>query len=223
MIKEELILERQTSEELKLQLEEYMNREERNMDDIESLQVHVQEQEQHIHDLEDRELFYAEQLHMLEMGVKISNWWKTWSWLVVPQNEEDGGEGENLEDKLDVTDRQEAKDMLKDQIASASAIRADYDVKEAQLSEKIWSLQREFDLFIDEMANLLWGEQGMNECYNKKEESLEEVKGLLQNVTTLKKQIIDLEKKEVAYSKTIQEADTIMARVEYSYLSIIHI
>ena len=33
----------------------------------------------------------------------------------------------------------------------------------------------------------------------------------------MKKQVSDLEKKEMAYSKTIQEADTIMARVELSY------
>jgi hypothetical protein len=123
VIKEELIHERHTSEELKMQLEEYMNREERNMDDIESLQIHVQQQEQTIRDLEDREMYYSEQLHLLDMGVKISSWWSTWAWLVAPQ--EEGALESNLVDTMDLNERQEAKDMFKDQLASVSSIKAD--------------------------------------------------------------------------------------------------
>jgi len=46
---------------------------------------------------------------------------------------------------------------------------------------------------------------------------VEKVAALIQAEINLKKQVSDLEKKETAYSKTIQEADTIMARVEVSY------
>ena len=48
IIKDELILERQNNEELKYQLEEFeelLGRDERNQEDLESLQLHIQEQE----------------------------------------------------------------------------------------------------------------------------------------------------------------------------------
>jgi len=214
IIKEELILERQTSYELKFQLEEYMNKDERNQEDLESLQIHIQEQEQVIRDLEDREMYYSEQLHLLNMGVKISNWWKTWSWLLI--NEDDRPEADEvITDKT--PNKQEVKDLLEDQIKSVSAIKIEFEQKELDFANQIKLLQDEYDLFLDEMVSVLWGSNYSNEVSERKEEVIKKVKLLLQNELTLKKQVNDLEKKETAYSKTIQEADTIMARVEYSY------
>merc|ERR1719474_1420305 len=51
--------------------------------------MHMQEQEQLIRELEERESFYSEQLRLLDMGVKISNWWKAWSWIIVPHQPQD--------------------------------------------------------------------------------------------------------------------------------------
>jgi len=215
IIKEELILERQTSDELKFQLEEYMNKDERNQEDLESLQIHIQEQEQVIRDLEDREMYYSEQLHLLNMGVKISNWWKTWSWLLINEEEEKPVEDEVI--PANTPNKQEVKVMLEDQIKSVSAIKIDFEQKELDFANQIRQLQDEYDLFLDEMSNILWGNNYSNEFSERKEEIIKKVKLLLQNELTLKKQVNDLEKKETAYSKTIQEADTIMARVEYSY------
>jgi hypothetical protein len=38
------------------------------------------------------------------MGVKISNWWRTWSWLVVPEEKE-----EKEEEKETETEREEGE------------------------------------------------------------------------------------------------------------------
>ena len=32
------------------------------------------------------------------MGVKISNWWRTWSWLVIPDKDQQEQEGEGEEE-----------------------------------------------------------------------------------------------------------------------------
>ena len=48
IIKDELILERQNNEELKYQLEEFkelLGRDERNQEDLDSLQLHIQKEE----------------------------------------------------------------------------------------------------------------------------------------------------------------------------------
>ena len=41
LVKEELLMERQNNYELKLQMEDFMNKDERNQDDLESLQAHI--------------------------------------------------------------------------------------------------------------------------------------------------------------------------------------
>ena len=87
LVKEELLLERQNNYDLKLQMEEFMNKDERNQDDLDSLQLHIQEQEQIIRDLEDKAIYYNEQLNLLNMGIKIAGWWRTWSWLLVNDEE----------------------------------------------------------------------------------------------------------------------------------------
>merc|ERR1719510_1637508 len=87
MIKDELIMERQNNYELKIQLEEFMNKDERNQEDFDSLQLHIQEQEQVIRELEDRAIYYHEELNLLNMGIKIASWWKTWSWLIINEAE----------------------------------------------------------------------------------------------------------------------------------------
>ena len=212
IIKDELISERQTSEELRIQLEEFMNRDERNMEDIDSLQVHIQQQEAIIRELEEREQFYSDQLGLLDVGVKISNWWKTWSWLVSPQEEM---EDEQFAQKLAEADSAEAKNLLKDRLANVTALQASFEAKEAEFSERLQNLQEEFDSFVDEIVNILCSDE--RESEDRREEVMAKVRMLLRNEGCLKKQISDLEKKESAYSKTIQEADTIMARVEYSY------
>ena len=170
IIKEELILERQTSYELKFQLEEYMNKDERNQEDLESLQIHIQEQEQVIRDLEDREMYYSEQLHLLNMGVKISNWWKTWSWLLI--NEDDRPEADEVITDTDTDktpNKQEVKDLLEDQIKSVSAIKIDFKQKELDFANQIKLLQDEYDLFLDEMVSVLWGSNYSNEISERNE------------------------------------------------------
>merc|ERR1719237_148112 len=59
IIKDELILERQNNDELKYQLEEFLGRDERNQEDLESLQLHIQEQEGVIRELEEREMYFS--------------------------------------------------------------------------------------------------------------------------------------------------------------------
>ena len=216
MIKEELMLERQNNYELKLQLEEFMNKDERNQEDFESLQLHIQEQEAVIRELEDRAIYYNEELNLLNMGIKIASWWRTWSWLIVneedpvlPQLDDDIGD-ENLK-------KQEVKDLLEDQLKNVTTIRSEFEEREQGFANRIQSLQQEYDSFLADMFTVLGGSNHANEASQRRDEIIKKVKLLLHNELALKKQVTDLEKKETAYSKTIQEADSIMARVEYSY------
>ena len=212
------MLERQNNYELKLQLEEFMNKDERNQEDFESLQLHIQEQEAIIRELEDRAMYYNEELNLLNMGIKIASWWKTWSWLLI--NEEDPSPGLTQQDD-DVGNenlkKQEVKDLLEDQLKNVTIIRSEFEEREQGFADRIESLQLEYDSFLADMVSLLGGSNYANELPQRKEEIIKKVKLLLHNELALKKQVTDLEKKETAYSKTIQEADSIMARVEYSY------
>ena len=218
LVKEELLMERQNNYELKLQLEEFMNKDERNQDDLESLQAHIQEQELIIRDLEDKAIYYNEQLNLLNMGIKIAGWWKTWSWLIV--NDEESSD-EHLQDITDshqsALDKQKVKDMLEDQFNNVSAIKTDFEQREQGLASQIELLQHEYDQFLTGLVSLLWGPNNNEDGADCKDEIIKKVRMLLHNELALKKQVNDLEKKETAYTKTIQEADSIMARVEYSY------
>ncbi len=62
LLKEELISERQNTEELKFQLDELLGREERNQEEMEAMQAHIQEQELLIRELEDSAAHAQEQL-----------------------------------------------------------------------------------------------------------------------------------------------------------------
>ena len=221
LVKEELLMERQNNYELKLQMEDFMNKDERNQDDLESLQAHIQEQELIIRELEDKAIYYNEQLNLLNMGIKIAGWWKTWSWLIVNDEESPGERHEDITDSLQpesALDKQKVKDMLEDQFKNVSAIKTDFEQREQSLADQIEILQLEYDQFLSGLVSLLWGpnnnEEAGAEC---KDEIIKKVRMLLHNELALKKQVNDLEKKETAYTKTIQEADSIMARVEYSY------
>lgn len=66
MIKEELLLERQHSDELKLQLEALLEREERGQEDVDQLSAQVQDQEALIRELEETANFYSEQLRYFD-------------------------------------------------------------------------------------------------------------------------------------------------------------
>jgi len=219
LVKEELLLERQNNYDLKLQMEEFMNKDERNQDDLDSLQLHIQEQEQIIRDLEDKAIYYNEQLNLLNMGIKIAGWWRTWSWLLVNDEEIHRINNEsNDSNDAAVINKQKFKDMLEDQYKNVSAIRTDFEQREQGLAQQIECLQQEYDQFLSSLVNLLCvGSNNNNEASDYKDEVIKKVQSLLNNELTLKKQVNDLEKKETAYTKTIQEADTIMARVEYSY------
>ena len=212
-------MERQNNYDLKLQREEFMNKDERNQDDLESLQAHIQEQEQIIRDLEDKAIYYSEQLHLLNMGIKIAGWWKTWSWLLVNDEEQTPIiNDDNIESDTNALDKQRVKDMLEDQYKNVSAIKTDFEMREQGLANQIESLQFEYDQFLNGLVALLWANSNNNtEELDCKDEIIKKVRMLLNNELTLKKQVNDLEKKETAYTKTIQEADSIMARVEYSY------
>lgn len=221
LVKEELLMERQNNYELKLQMEDFMNKDERNQDDLESLQAHIQEQELIIRELEDKAIYYNEQLNLLNMGIKIAGWWKTWSWLIVNDEESSDERPEDITDSLQhqsALDKQKVKDMLEDQYNNVSAIKTDFEQREQNLADQIELLQHEYDQFLSGLVTLLWGtnnnENSGAEC---KDEIIKKVSILLHNELALKKQVNDLEKKETAYTKTIQEADSIMARVEYSY------
>ena len=211
-------MERQSNYELKIQLEEFMNKDERNQEDFDSLQLHIQEQEQVIRELEDRAIYYNEELNLLNMGIKIASWWKTWSWLII--NEAEPGEPQLAADD-DISDenlkKREVKDLLEDQLKNVSSIRSEFEEREQGFANRIQSLQQEYDSFLTDMVSVLGGSNYANEVSQRKEEIIRKVKSLLHNELALKKQVTDLEKKETAYSKTIQEADSIMARVEYSY------
>ena len=74
IIKEELIMERQASEDLKMQLEELLNRDERSQDELEHLQSLLHEQEEHLQDIQQREEFAFEQMHLLQLGISIQGW-----------------------------------------------------------------------------------------------------------------------------------------------------
>ena len=214
-------MERQNNYELKIQLEEFMNKDERNQEDFDSLQLHIQEQEQVIRELEDRAIYYHEELNLLNMGIKIASWWKTWSWLII--NEDEPGQPQQADDDHDeeISDenlkKREVKDLLEDQLKNVSSIRSEFEEREQGFANRIQSLQQEYDSFLTEMVSVLGGSNYANEVSQRKEEVIRKVKLLLHNELALKKQVTDLEKKETAYSKTIQEADSIMARVEYSY------
>ena len=208
------MMERQTNYDLKLQMEDLMNKDERNQDDLESLQHVIQEQEQTIRDLEDRAIYYQEQLHLLQMGIKIAGWWNTWSWLIVNDEETPGVIDEAIANFDTTINKQDVKDMLEDQYKNVSAIKSDYEQRAEGLAQQIESLQQEYDSFLGSLVALLWGSP---EGDSSKDEILAKVQSLLHSELTLKKQVNDLEKKETAYTKTIQEADSIMARVEISY------
>ena len=212
-------MERQNNYELKLQMEDFMNKDERNQDDLESLQAHIQEQELIIRELEDKAIYYNEQLNLLNMGIKIAGWWKTWSWLIVNDEESSDDRPEDISlQHQSALDKQKVKDMLEDQYNNVSAIKTDFEQREQNLADQIELLQHEYDQFLSGLVALLWGtnnhENTGAEC---KDEIIKKVSILLHNELALKKQVNDLEKKETAYTKTIQEADSIMARVEYSY------
>ena len=212
-------MERQNNYELKIQLEEFMNKDERNQEDFDSLQLHIQEQEQVIRELEDRAIYYNEELNLLNMGIKISSWWKTWSWLII--NEDEPSEPQSADDDISLSNenlkKREVKDLLEDQLKNVSTIRSEFEEREQGFANRIQSLQQEYDSFLADMVSVLGGSNYANDVSQRKEEIIRKVRLLLHNELALKKQVTDLEKKETAYSKTIQEADSIMARVEYSY------
>ena len=210
-------MERQNNYELKIQLEEFMNKDERNQEDFDSLQLHIQEQEQVIRELEDRAIYYNEELNLLNMGIKIASWWKTWSWLII--NEEEPGELQLADDDISNENlkKREVKDLLEDQLKNVNTIRSEFEEREQGFANRIQSLQQEYDSFLTDMVSVLGGSNYANDVSQRREEIIRKVKLLLHNELALKKQVTDLEKKETAYSKTIQEADSIMARVEYSY------
>ena len=212
-------MERQSNYELKIQLEEFMNKDERNQEDFDSLQLHIQEQEQVIRELEDRAIYYNEELNLLNMGIKISSWWKTWSWLII--NEDEPSEPQPADDDISLSNenlkKREVKDLLEDQLKNVSTIRSEFEEREQGFANRIQSLQQEYDSFLADMVSVLGGSNYANDVSQRKEEIIRKVRLLLHNELALKKQVTDLEKKETAYSKTIQEADSIMARVEYSY------
>ena len=212
-------MERQNNYELKIQLEEFMNKDERNQEDFDSLQLHIQEQEQVIRELEDRAIYYNEELNLLNMGIKISSWWKTWSWLII--NEDEPSEPQPADDDISLSNenlkKREVKDLLEDQLKNVSTIRSEFEEREQGFANRIQSLQQEYDSFLADMVSVLGGSNYANDVSQRKEEIIRKVRLLLHNELALKKQVTDLEKKETAYSKTIQEADSIMARVEYSY------
>ena len=212
-------MERQNNYELKIQLEEFMNKDERNQEDFDSLQLHIQEQEQVIRELEDRAIYYNEELNLLNMGIKIASWWKTWSWLII--NEDEPSEPQPADDDISLSNenlkKREVKDLLEDQLKNVSSIRSEFEEREQGFANRIQSLQQEYDSFLADMVSVLGGSNYANDVSQRKEEIIRKVRLLLHNELALKKQVTDLEKKETAYSKTIQEADSIMARVEYSY------
>ena len=168
IIKDELILERQNSEELKYQLDDLLRRDERSQEDLESLQLHIQEQEAVIRELEEREMYFSEQLHLLEMGVRISGWWRTWSWLLDPVEE---GEEEELR-------KDEVMALLEDQRVTAGEERAEAKEMEEQLTVRIQGLQEEYDGFLNCLGHLVLG-QG-KEGDGKKGQVVARVKALLQ-------------------------------------------
>ena len=154
-------------------------------------------------------MYFSEQLHLLEMGVRISGWWRTWSWLLDPVEE-----GE-LEEEEGGMKKEEVLRLLESQRTDVGEAQAEAEEREAELAGRIRSLQQEYNLFLTELTELVLG-QG-EDVEGRKGQVVSRVRGLLQAEQALKKQVGDLEKKEIAYSKTIQEADTIMARVELSY------
>jgi len=234
IIKDELIHERQSSEELRSQMDEMIAREENNQEDMESLQMHIQEQEQLIRELEDREVMLAEQLRLLDMGVKISNWWRAWSWIVQPEHQEGGEEEEEREEGViraaltfasageegheqpqDIKDEgREMKRVIKHQQGLMDQLETQFNMREKTLCAELERIEDEFESFLDQLLNILFGHVKLN---NKREEVVDRVRGLVEAEASLRKQISDLEKKEAVYSKTIQDADCIMARVEYNY------
>ena len=60
----------QISYELRLQLEDWRERDERGGEESAELQLHLHQQEQLITELEQREQLYSEQLHLLTMGIR---------------------------------------------------------------------------------------------------------------------------------------------------------
>ena len=119
--------------------------------------------------------------------------------------------GEELEEGK--TRRDEVLQLLESQRASVGEVKAEAEERELELLGKVKELEEEYERFLEELVRMVgYGEKG-----EKRVEVVERVAALIQAEINLKKQVSDLEKKETAYSKTIQEADTIMARVELSY------
>ena len=135
---------------------------------------------------------------------------------------EEGGEGK--------TRRDDVLQLLESQRASVGEVKAEAEERELELIGKVKELEEEYERFLEELVTLVgYGEKG-----EKRVEVVEKVAALIQAEINLKKQVnsypkinllgqksvtfvllkvSDLEKKETAYSKTIQEADTIMARL----------
>ena len=112
------------------------------------------------------------------------------------------------------TRRDEVLQLLESQRANVGEVKAEAEERELELLGKVKELEEEYERFLEELVRMVGygGEKG-----EKRMEVVERVAALIQAEINLKKQVSDLEKKETAYSKTIQEADTIMARVELSY------
>ena len=87
--------------------------------------------------------------------------------------------------------------------------------REEVLSSQLQNLQCEYDTCLMQMGELLGlHEEGWSDI-------TERVRELVKSELKLKTQVSDLEKKEAAYTRTIKEADTIMARlsktIQYQY------
>ena len=138
-------------------------------------------------------------------------WWRAWAWLLNPEGDGAVELGEELEEGK--TRREEVLQLLESQRASVGEVKAEAEERELELLGKVKELEEEYERFLEELVRMVgYGEKG-----EKRVEVVERVAALIQAEINLKKQVSDLEKKETAYSKTIQEADTIMARVELSY------
>ena len=158
-----------------------MGRDERNQEDLESLQLHIQEQEGVIRELEEREMYFSEQLHLLEMGVRISGWWRAWAWLLNPESEggelEEGGEGKPRRDDV--------LQLLESQRASVGEVKAEAEERELELIGKVKELEEEYERFLEELVTLVgYGEKG-----EKRVEVVEKVAALIQAEINLKKQV----------------------------------
>ena len=205
------------------------------------LEALVQRYEQRIFDLEEVEVELREKLTLLEQASCAEAWVNS----VLPRHHQQGlkelplliafdergtqtmvveSDRKKLEEELEELKTQ--KEVLAKSLESKNEDKTECVARlEGEIAKLMEQAQKSNEKSVEEIKHLKEKLQGSEAIYKERIRSLEgRVKvdeGLEaveeENVNVLKSELSELQAKEAAYSQTIQEADTILAKVERNY------